>query len=126
MAPAALPPAAEEFLSWLAVERGRASNTLAAYRRDLAAYAEFLAGRGLELDDVDEAVVQDYLAFLRAAGRAPASVTRAMVAVRSLHRFLAEEGYAAADPAGTVGLPRVPAGLPKARGKRGRARIAGC
>ena len=114
MALAALPPAAEEFLSWLAVERGRASNTLAAYRRDLAAYAEFLAGRGLAVDDVGEAVVQDYLAFLRAAGRAPASVTRAMVAVRSLHRFLAEEGYAAADPAGTVGLPRVPAGLPKA------------
>ena len=29
-----LPAAAEEFLSWLAVEKGRSANTLAAYRRD--------------------------------------------------------------------------------------------
>lgn len=30
-----LPLAAEDFLTWLAVERGRSANTLAAYRRDL-------------------------------------------------------------------------------------------
>ncbi|MGD0749620.1 MAG: site-specific integrase, partial [Acidimicrobiales bacterium] len=34
----ALPRDAEEFLSWLEVERGRSPRTLAAYRRDLAAY----------------------------------------------------------------------------------------
>ena len=37
---------AEEFLSWLAVERGRAANTLAAYRRDLVAYERFLRTSG--------------------------------------------------------------------------------
>jgi integrase/recombinase XerD len=103
----------EEYLSWLAVERGRSSNTLVAYRRDLAAYAEFLAGRRLTIAAVTEAVVEDYLAFLRAAGRAPSSTARALVAVRSLHRFLADEG-GADDPTGDVGGPRVPAGLPKA------------
>src|SRR5699024_5702611 len=36
------------------------------------------------------------------------------VAVRSLHRFLAEEGHADADPSGHVEVPRVPQGLPKA------------
>ena len=109
-----LPAPAEEYLSWLAVERGRSANTLAAYRRDLAAYVEFVHGRGAALGDVDEALVQDYLAYQRAAGRAPASVARALVAVRSLHRFLVEEGYAGTDPAGEVGVPRVPQGLPKA------------
>src|SRR5207302_9426884 len=39
---------------------------------------------------------------------------RPLAAVRSLHRFLADEGLAGADPTGDIGGPRVPAGLPKA------------
>jgi integrase/recombinase XerD len=104
----------EELLSWLAVERGRSANTLAAYRRDLAAYNEFLAGRGLTPAGVTESVVEDYLAVLRAAGRAPASVARALVSVRSLHRFLEDEGQVAGNPAEEVHRPKVPSGLPKA------------
>jgi integrase/recombinase XerD len=104
----------EELLSWLAVERGRSANTLAAYRRDLAAYEAFLAGRKVLLGEVTEPVVEDYVAFLRAAGRKPATVARALVAVRSLHRFRLDEGRAAADPSGDVGRPKVPMGLPKA------------
>jgi integrase/recombinase XerD len=105
---------AEEFLSWLAVERGRAANTLAAYRRDLRAYQVWLLARGVGLAEVSEADVQDYVAHLRGEARAPASVARALVSVRSLHRFLVDEGRASADPTGDVGTPRVPQGLPKA------------
>ena len=104
----------EELLSWLAVERGRSANTLAAYRRDLAAYQEFLTARHLTPATVTESVVEDYLAFLRAAGRAPASVARALVSVRSLHRFLEDEGQVAGNPAEEVQRPKVPSGLPKA------------
>ena len=102
--PAALSRDAEELLSWLAVERGRSANTLAAYRRDLEAYEAFLASRKLALGQVSEAVVEDYVAFLRAAGRRPASVARALVAVRSLHRFCLDEGRAASDPRGKPDL----------------------
>ncbi len=109
-----LPLEMEEMLSWLGVEKGRSANTLAAYRRDLAAYSEFLIGRQLTPAAVTEGVVEDYLAFLRAAGRAPASVARALVSVRSLHRFLEDEGHLSSNPAGEVQRPKVPAGLPKA------------
>jgi integrase/recombinase XerD len=104
----------EEFLSWLAVERGRSANTLAAYRRDLRAYQQWLRPRQVALGQVSEADVQEYVAHLRAAGRAPATVARALVAVRSLHRFLVDEGLAGLDPTGDVGTPPVPQGLPKA------------
>ncbi|HEY2300688.1 MAG TPA: site-specific tyrosine recombinase XerD [Acidimicrobiales bacterium] len=116
---------AEEFLSWLAVERGRATNTLAAYRRDLLAYERFLADRGLKLAGVGETDVQDYLAELRAGGRAPATVARALVALRSLHRFLLDEGLVASDPTGDVGAPKVPQGLPKALNEDEVARLLG-
>ncbi|HKA92687.1 MAG TPA: tyrosine recombinase, partial [Acidimicrobiia bacterium] len=44
----------------------------------------------------------------------PASVARALVAVRSFHRFCLEEGLLAVDPSEEVGAPRVPQGIPKA------------
>jgi integrase/recombinase XerD len=42
------------------------------------------------------------------------SVARAVVAVRSFHRFGAREGLVERDPSEEVGAPRVPAGIPKA------------
>ena len=116
-APAPVPPPpleVEEFLTWLAVERGRSTNTLAAYRRDLRAYWAWLHGQGTAgLGEVTPEVVQAYVAELRESDRADASVARALVAVRTLHRFLAAEGLAATDPAADVDPPSVPAGLPK-------------
>jgi integrase/recombinase XerD len=114
-APAApLPLEVEEFLTWLSVERGRAANTLSAYRRDLRAYVAWLANRGATIDLADESMVTTYVAHLRSTGKAPSSVARAMVAVRALHRFLADEELTDHDPAAEVELPRVPKGLPKA------------
>jgi integrase/recombinase XerD len=107
-----LPLEAEEYLSWLVSERGRAGNTVSAYRRDLEAYCTWLGARSL--DEVTAATLQDYVAHLRAGGKAPSSVARALVAVRSLHKFLADEGELPADPGRGVDAPRVPRGLPKA------------
>src|SRR5581483_2842913 len=114
-----------EHATWLAVERGLAANTLAAYRRDLAAYAGFLrrrAGGGpVDPAALTEADVQAYAEQLTSArdgdGKqrwSVASVARAIVAVRSFHRFCLTEGHAASDPSQDVGAPRVPQGIPKA------------
>jgi integrase/recombinase XerD len=111
---ASLPLPAEEYLTWMAAERGRSVNTLAAYRRDLVAYVQWLTARGTSLDAVVPTDLEAYVGAQRAAGRAPATVARSLVAVRALHRFLADEGEAAADPGRALELPRVPRGLPKA------------
>jgi integrase/recombinase XerD len=109
-----LPLDVEEWLSWLATEKGRARSTLAAYRRDARRWCGWLAARGVRLDGVREADVESYVADLRGGELAPATVARAVVALRSLHRFLADEGRAADDPGAEVDTPRVPVGLPKA------------
>jgi integrase/recombinase XerD len=103
-------------LSWLAVEKGRSPNTLSSYRRDLAAYESWLhSGRGGRTPlEADEAAVHSYIAHLQSRGLAPASVARATVAVRSLHRFLVDEGMADEDPGAEARAPRPPDALPKA------------
>ncbi|MGH8997821.1 MAG: site-specific integrase, partial [Acidimicrobiia bacterium] len=111
-----------EHESWLAAERGLSANTLVAYRRDLAGYARFLASHGVdEVAGVGPETVAAYVAHLKAArsgdGRArlaPASVARALVAVRSFHGFCVDEGHASTDPSEDVGAPRVAQGIPKA------------
>jgi integrase/recombinase XerD len=73
----------------------------------------WLRRRGVALEDVDAGTVESYVGALRKAGRAPATVARALVAVRSLHRFLADEGHVTADPSAALDVPSVPRGLPK-------------
>lgn len=109
-----LPLDVEEFLTWLAAERGRSANTLASYRRDLRGYCNWLDATGRRFDAVDASDLAAYVGALRDRGLAPASVKRATVAVRSLYRFRAQEGLAADDPSSGLETPRVPAGLPKA------------
>ena len=55
---------AEEFLSYLAVERGRAPASISAYRRDIAAYERFLSDQGVSLAGVDVGLVESYVALL--------------------------------------------------------------
>lgn len=109
-----LPLDVEEFLTWLAAERGRSANTLASYRRDLRGYCNWLDATGRRFDAVDASDLAAYVGALRDRGLAPASVKRATVAVRSLYRFRAQEGLATDDPSSGLETPRVPAGLPKA------------
>jgi integrase/recombinase XerD len=109
------PREVEDLLTWLAAERGRSPNTIASYRRDLHRYAAWLRDeRGRTVLDADEADVVAHVVALQAEGLAPASVKRATVAVRSLHRFLVEEGRRPDDPAVDAEQPRVPLGIPKA------------
>ncbi len=107
------PLVVEELLAWLASERGRSPNTLAAYRRDLAAYCAWLTEHGRTLDDVSTDDLAHLVAQRRGAGAAPASVARQLAAIRMLHRFMVEEGCRADDPSDDLDGVRVPAGLPK-------------
>ena len=112
--------AVDTYLDHLLVERGTAENTLTSYRRDLRRYLEHLDAAGVtDLADVTERHVGDFLVALR-TGRdggsalSTASATRAVVAVRGLHRFALAEGLVAVDVAREVHPPSPPRRLPKA------------
>ena len=102
------------------MERGLATHTLQAYRRDLQRYAATLHATGCTLiDQVTTADVADFLARLREGDEdhpplQASSAGRAVVAVRGLHAFALAEGLTADDPARTVRPPAPPRRLPKA------------
>jgi integrase/recombinase XerD len=118
--PPALLAARQRWLDHLRIERGLASLTLAAYRRDTDRYLQFLGRRGLGSPSaVDSETVSAYLGVLtdgddQHAPLASSSVARAMSALRRLHRFWVEEGESPRDPAVAVNPPTPGLRLPSA------------
>ncbi|MFI5401971.1 MAG: site-specific integrase [Planctomycetota bacterium] len=102
-----------EFLRWAEAEACLARNTVAAYRRDLEDYARFLAARRRTPLRARPHDVVEYLARLRADGRAEATVCRRFACLRGFHRFLTAEGLAPGDPTSTLDSPRKWRTLPR-------------
>lgn len=116
---------AEEYLSWLEVERGRSPRTLAAYRRDLMAFSVALdEGGRRDLDAASASDVATYLASLRAS-HSKASVARAHSSIRGFYRFLVEEGRRHDDPAADLPSVSVSDLLPKALSEEETSRLLG-
>src|SRR5213592_106174 len=90
----------EGFLALLATRR--APKTVEAYRRDLTALSTWL-DRPLGRITTEE--LERYLAELRAAGLAPATIGRRVAALRSFFRHQALLGARADNPAAEVDLP---------------------
>ena len=102
----------ERFVEMMSAERGAARNTLDAYSRDLAAYAEFLWGRGHSLAQAQPEHIRLYLAHLDACGLKASSAARKLSAVRQFHKFLYGEGLAYDNPSTVIDLPRIGRPLP--------------
>ena len=97
-----------------------AANTLSAYKRDLARYANFLAAQGVSGPrDITRHHVTAFVQALSdgsdgASALNVRSAARTVVAVRGLHKFWALEGITTADPASEVHPPMPGRRLPKA------------
>ena len=103
----------EAFVTHLALERGLAVNSQAAYRRDVA---DYLRSTGGQMLSPERALA--YMARLQAQGCAATTLARRLSALRAFVRFLEEAPQGTGDAAGPdplahVPAPRLPAALPK-------------
>jgi len=113
--PAWAVPAVDSFLGRMAAERGLSSNTIDAYRRDLAQFFDFCDRLGLDaLSAVDRRVLRRYQAHLMTRRYAPASISRKMSAVRSFYRDARRREAADTDPASGLPPRKRPTRLPRA------------
>ena len=90
-------PSIDSFVDALWLEDGLSPNTLAAYRRDLALYAQWLGAQGLALNDSTETQLNGYFAAQHATTRATSANRRLSVFKRYFHWAL-REGVVRADP----------------------------
>lgn len=105
-----------EFLEHLEKERQLTGNTVAAYRRDLVDFAEFLGhyygGGEWSWGGVDRLAIRGYLGHLTRRRLARRSIARALSAVRTFYRWLHREERVEANPARGVSSPKLERHLP--------------
>lgn len=92
-------------------ERNSSPHTIRAYARDLGNFASYAGSR--ELKRIDHLAVRGFLAQLYEQGLSKTSVARSLAAVRSLYRWLAQEGVIEQNPAKLVATPKLPKKLPR-------------
>jgi integrase/recombinase XerD len=68
--------ARKSFLDHLQIERGLSANSVAAYSRDLAKFAEYLAAHGLDFEKIDSGTATEFEISLKERGLALASINR--------------------------------------------------
>ncbi|MEG6616293.1 site-specific tyrosine recombinase XerD [Peptococcaceae bacterium 1198_IL3148] len=103
-----------DFFHYLAVERGLSQNTLSSYKIDINQYVNFLKQQGInKLVDSSKNNIISYLMQLQKAGRAPATISRRLAALKTLYRFMLSEGLIDTDPAADLESPKLTQRLPQ-------------
>lgn len=102
--------AVDNFLRHLR-ERNASSHTIKAYTGDLDVFAAYVGARDWKA--IDHVAIRGFLSHLFDKRLSKTSVARALAAVRSLYRWLAQEGVVEQNPAKLVSTPRLPKKLPR-------------
>jgi len=102
--------AIDDFLRHLR-ERNASAHTIKAYSGDLYNFASFIGPR--DWKKIDHIAIRGFLSHLYDKGLSKTSVARSLAALRSLYRWLAQEGAVEQNPAKLVSTPRLAKKLPR-------------
>jgi len=102
--------AVSQFLQSLR-QRNASSHTVKAYSGDLREFGAYAGSRGWK--QIDHVTIRGFLSHLYEKGLGKTSVARSLAAVRSLYRWLAQEGLVEQNPAALVSTPKLPKKLPR-------------
>ncbi|CAB4711685.1 unannotated protein [freshwater metagenome] len=102
---------AQSFLNYCAIERGLASNSIAAYRRDLAKFAVFLGS--MPVEEIDSQFITEFEVSLRDAQLSTSSINRVESTLRTFFRYGQLE-YGLVDPTLEIVAGKSHRRLPKA------------
>jgi len=92
-------------------ERNASAHTIKAYSGDLEKFSAYAGSRGWK--ELDHMAIRGFLSQLYEQGLGKTSVARSLAALRSLYRWLAQEGVVEQNPAKLVATPKLPKKLPR-------------
>ncbi len=104
-----------DYLTRIEHERGLATNTIAAYRRDLSQFFTFLDAEGVRaISAVDRRIARGYMAHLAECGYSRRSIARKASAIRSFYGDLGRRAVVDSNPFESIDRPRLGRSLPHA------------
>jgi integrase/recombinase XerD len=105
----------DDFIRFLAVERGLSDNYQLSTRRSLTEFAAWCAAAKevTQAKDVTLPMISAYLAHRKRSGLSASSIKLIVVALKVFYRFLDGKGALNRDPTETLTLPRIERYLPE-------------
>ena len=105
----------DEYLTYIAVEKGFSRNTIYSYSSDLKTYLEYVTKEGLlEYKNIKKPVITSFLNSLSEEGISAKSIARKISSIKSFHKFLIKEkdikslsGIEIDSPKTTLSLPNI-------------------
>jgi integrase/recombinase XerD len=106
------PALLDQFIDHLWLEDGLSRNTLESYRRDLQLFADWMQKKSVDLAEVHQADIQQYLAVKFPTSK-PRSISRLIASLRRFYRYALRENKISVDPTLQIDSPKLPRSLPK-------------
>ncbi len=102
------------YMNYLAVEKGLSKNTLESYRRDLLKFIAFMNHNQISKpEEVDREALNIFIADLKKKGRATSTISRCIASIRSFFNYLLQEGLIDKNPTLELESPKLEKKLPR-------------
>lgn len=102
------------YMNYLAVEKGLSKNTLESYRRDLLKFIAFMNQAQIRKpEEVNREELNFFIADLKKKGRANSTISRCIASTRSFFNYLLQEGLIAKNPTMELESPKLEKKLPR-------------
>ena len=103
----------DQFLNFSRIERGLSNNSVLAYTRDLQRFSDFLLENSIDLSQLQQGHLDDFIRGLSKANLALSTVNRVLSTLRSFYGYLERE-HGIHNPMKDVESRKIPLRLPKA------------
>lgn len=98
----------DDFLLYVASEKGLSQNTIEAYERDILSLIKFVQNKSiLDFKEIEETHLIEFLSYLKSESYATSSIARTFIACKVFFRFLKKEGIVSQDITFYLSTPKL-------------------
>ncbi len=102
----------KSYVSYLAGDRGFASNTIDAYEGDIKQFSQYILSEEKEIEKVSDSDITHFIQYISKPGLAATSLSRKISSLKNFFKFLIEEGLIEEDPTLVIESPHIVRKLP--------------
>ncbi len=102
-----------DFLNYLRYERNYSSQTVISYSRDIDKFFRFLSEEGLDMEEVDQIAIRNFLTDELNSGVSKRSCKRRLCALRHFYKYMVRREMVKDNPFVFVSSPKTEKTLPK-------------
>ena len=100
--------------NYLAKVKKASANTIASYMRDIRQFSDWLEDNGkLNILDVPQSVVCDYLSYLQGINKSVATISRGIASLKNFYSYLLSSGFVEKNPVCDIHIDRGEKKLPQ-------------